>query len=508
MLETEFFPTPVAVVRKMVSPLIRKWEDLDYERLKCDGIILDPQGGAGDILDYLVDKLNVNKSDIYTIEIDPELRLILQGKGYKVVGTDFLEYHELCAYDLIIMNPPFSEGVKHVLKGWEVLNDGGNLVSLLNAQTLKNPFSQEREYLLHLLATMIGKSFNVATDSVEELLELLEQNNIIEWLGSCFKNAERPTDVEVVIIRLHKPKSESSNPFEGIQFDLDKDFIADGFSPNPLAQRDIIKNLVARYDALARVLRERYELQFKINFYLQGISQPVYETDEYQNANSLINNVSLHEQILVLKSRFWNTVFEKTELGLYTPTDFQQKFKSIRLNNSSLAFTEHNVREVLMTFALNINQFMMDSLIKVFEEASQYHEDNRTGNGWVTNKSWMLNKKVIMPGAVTYDTRWNSFSISHYRQGFLGDFDKVLCWLSGKKYPAINHTYETISTFCEQASRTKQYEQDFYSEFFRIRIYKKGTMHLHFLDETLWRDFNRKVAQGKNWMGSQEPFSS
>ena len=38
------------------------------------------------------------------------------------------------------------------------------------------------------------------------------------------------------------------------------------------------------------------------------------------------------------------------------------------------------------------------------------------------------------------------------------------------------------------------------SEFFKIRFFKKGTLHLTFLDEWLWKEFNYQAAKGKNWL--------
>ena len=35
--------------------------------------------------------------------------------------------------------------------------------------------------------------------------------------------------------------------------------------------------------------------------------------------------------------------------------------------------------------------------------------------------------------------------------------------------------------------------------FFRIRGYKKGTMHFEFIDEDVWAKFNQAVANVKGW---------
>jgi hypothetical protein len=113
MLDNEFYPTSDEIIQLMVDP---HFHDGSYSvKLNYKGFIFDPNGGSGKILDYLKDELGVNKNDIFTAEINPDLLLILQGKGYKVVAKDFLEYDEPLTFGFIIMNPPFSQGDKHVL---------------------------------------------------------------------------------------------------------------------------------------------------------------------------------------------------------------------------------------------------------------------------------------------------------------------------------------------------------------------------------------------------------
>lgn len=506
---TEFYPTPVPVIRQMLKPFIKTYEDKwnrKNEFLKVKGkAILDPSAGAGDILDCLKDTFKINQREMFAIELDTDLRFTLQGKGYRVIGTDFLEYDEPCKFDFILMNPPFSNGAYHVVKAWELLEDDGDLIALLNSQSLKNPRSQTKEYLVHLLATMIGKTFNADKDSVDELLTELADNGIIEWLGSCFQDAERSTDVDVVLIRLHKPEKPVSELFQGMNLDIDSDIFAEGFSPNTLAHRDAIVNLVAQYNASRKILIERHESQFKLDFYLKNISNPVYETTESKQSDSLENKVTLNDQLLILKSRFWNTVFNKTELGNRTTSDFQDRFTKFTKQQSYIAFTEDNIKDVLMMFIENMNQLMQESLVNVFDEATRHHEDNKVSEGWKTNKSWKLNKRIIVPYGVSFS--YDSFSTNYNKEKFYSDMDKILCWLSGVKYENIMSTRQAISNFISSIRSTGAYQQKFNSSFFAIRIYKKGTVHLDFLDLKLLESFNKAAAEGKNWIGSEQPLS-
>ncbi|WP_438823232.1 DUF4942 domain-containing protein, partial [Prevotella histicola] len=36
--------------------------------------------------------------------------------------------------------------------------------------------------------------------------------------------------------------------------------------------------------------------------------------------------------------------------------------------------------------------------------------------------------------------------------------------------------------------------------YFRIKAFKKGTMHFEFLDENIWMKFNQEVAKLRGWV--------
>lgn len=87
-------------------------------------------------------------ADIDCIEIESELRATLKGKRFNVVHDDFLTYNTAKRYDLIFMNPPFSDADRHLLKAIDMQERyGGTVVCILNAETVRNPFSNTRKEL-------------------------------------------------------------------------------------------------------------------------------------------------------------------------------------------------------------------------------------------------------------------------------------------------------------------------------------------------------------------------
>lgn len=99
-----------------------------------------------------------------------------------------------------------------------------------------------------------------------------------------------------------------------------------------------------------------------------------------------------------------------------------------------------------------------------------------------------------------YDADFNSFRLRYdSADRIYTDLDRILCVLDGKPFDncstvgaalsrAFDHKYHSIS------------DQVTESEYFDIRFYKKGTVHLKWKREDLWEAFNKTAAAGKKWL--------
>jgi len=144
----DLYPTKESTIRKMLEGI----------KLSETGAILEPGGGRGHICDYI--KRHHESSSYYSrrppdldvIEIDEECQHILRGKGYRVIYDDFLTFETHKVYDLIIANFPFSVGDQHLQKAISLLQrSGGRLRCLVNAETIRNPYTNLRLSLVRLL---------------------------------------------------------------------------------------------------------------------------------------------------------------------------------------------------------------------------------------------------------------------------------------------------------------------------------------------------------------------
>ena len=148
MYGIDFYPTEPKTIEKLLG-------DIDFRKVNT---ILEPSSGDGSIVEYIISKANNIRSNVKTkvdidcVEIDTNLRYILQSKGFRVVCDDFLNYNTLKSYDLIAMNPPFSSQEYHIKKAINMLiESGGELRAITNSEMIKNPYSNIRKEILNIL---------------------------------------------------------------------------------------------------------------------------------------------------------------------------------------------------------------------------------------------------------------------------------------------------------------------------------------------------------------------
>ena len=198
--DLQFYPTPAALA-------LRAWQMLGIGDRDSNGIpraarILEPSAGEGHLIRALLEgnenargreRFPLRHLKVDAIEFDMSKHAALKKSmqyGYvslgKIVGMDFLAFQEIAFYTHIIMNPPFAYGVQHVLHAWRGLF-AGEIVAILNAETINNPYSRERK----------------------ELVDLIKEHGRVEFVGRAFQRDENPdtlreADVDVVLVYLKK----------------------------------------------------------------------------------------------------------------------------------------------------------------------------------------------------------------------------------------------------------------------------------------------------------------
>lgn len=524
LFDPEFYPTPKEIAIRMAVPYA--------ERLQT-ARILEPSAGNGAILEAITSSIpfthtskdgrkytleaKADRKRIYAIEKDPELKLILQQKGYRLLADDFLTYVPDHHFDLIIMNPPFSHGDRHLLHAWEVLHHG-DIACLLNTETIRNPYTATRQRLAALIA---------------------EHGNV-EQLGAAFKHADNTTDVDVVLVRLHKERpADSQFSLNGGTFTKENtpDFgtLAAGSS-----QVEVSRGLDAYLRAWAMTKEKAADFirAFQqLRLYADAFLKQTEEENRYafhdnsQNIYVLLlkdllgrNDENTAEQaydhfIDEAKHTAWNRIISEMGLEKYMTGAMQETMRTFRAAQASAELNKANIMQLFQMLMASIGNIMDRCVSDVYDLFTNYYDGNTScEEGWKTNKRYKANRKVIIPccaeaGFMPQKYGYDKFFTTNYLRR-LEDIDKAMCWLTGQNYEKLDDKpCQNITGPGPEQARTMTIDatirsirvgdQDWHeSAFFRVKAFKKGTVHLEFKDEALWAKFNQTVNKDKNQLAS------
>jgi hypothetical protein len=484
MIDPEFFPTPPKLISRLLAGI--NWSEIDT--------VAEPQAGKGDIAAKvalrIADECNRQhwrreedgKGRIDCIELDPDLRNTLKGAGFRVVHDDFLTFHTRKHYDLIAMNPPFSDGARHLLKALELARYGGQVRCILNAETIRNPHTFERR----ALAT-----------------KLEELGAEIEYLAGEFSKAERPTDVEVVLIKVTIPNSLPDSIILEDLKEAQKAEAAKLGQPTDIVSGDFVEAIIARYrfevDAGVRLIHEYQRIEphllNAIRHWEDGndYRKPILSlTIEDRKAKGSI----LNDYVRLTRLKYWEALFQAPEFTGQLTSNLQRELSAKVEELAEYEFSRVNILSIQRDLSKQTIASIEETILAQFDRLSRQHsfEDGTKNvhyfNGWCTNKAWKINDKVILPGAV-FDKflGWRFWRIGEE----MSDLEKCLAFLNGGLRPEVG-----ISDAIARAEKTGC--SFVTASFFDVTFYKKGTCHIRFLRKDLLNRLNVFGAQRKQWL--------
>jgi predicted RNA methylase len=464
MFNKDFFPTPLEVIEIMTEG-----ETMEGKT------ILEPSGGKGDIVDYL---LNAGAKDVIACESNEDLKKILQTKC-RVIESDFLNLtsDRISHIDYIIMNPPFSADDKHILHAFDIAPAGCKIISLCNLSTLENLYTNSRKELKNVI-----DNFGSYTD-----------------LGDCFTEAERKTGVKIGLIKIQKAGTSYKTEFEGFFMDEEPEERQE----NSIISYNVVRDLVNRYVQAVKVFSEVLTVNTRLHsvtgsFFGDGLGiQVSLSYEDYKKA---------------LQKSGWMFILNKMNLTKYTTRGVREDINKFVEQQTNIPFTMRNIYHMLDMVVQTAGQRMDKAILEVFDRVTEHHHDNRHNiKGWKTNSHFLVGKKFILPNMISpaKEYSYTSETYSSLKSSFDGtipDFEKALCYVTGEQfeekgewdYTTSKHKTTGILTVNTSINRNK-YGEWYNSHFFKYKGYKNGNMHFEFADEKIWHQFNQRVAKLKGY---------
>lgn len=534
-----FYPTPPNVVEKLL-------DDIEWYKFRN---VLEPSAGKGNLVDGIAAARNregYRRRDdaisVDCIEIDPYLRAVVQyeygGQRLKEIYTrikeledkriynrdaykyehrtpaDAMEYKELTEekdkrnalefriihdnflsfnsrkrYDLIVMNPPFSNGDEHLLHAINLQSRyGGQIRCVLNAETILNPYTNRRKILQ---------------------AKLEELGADVSYLDGAFSDGERKTDVRVAIIKIDIPAPETgeSEIYERLKAAVKvEETVPDDVTD--LAVADFLQEIVTRFnvevDAGLALIREYKAMQ---PYLLRSLS-----SDETYNkpllalridGDSEYTELDVNRYLRLTRRKYWKALFNNKEFTGKLTSNLREKYQGMVDKMQNYDFTLFNIQQIMVEMNAEMQQGVEDTIVALFDRMTQQHswypecqKNVHYFNGWKTNQAHKINGKVILPvnGMFScYSWEKDTFSVGN-AYNTISDIEKVFEYLDGNMSATVD--LRGVLECAQVAGKTKNIP----CKFFDVTLYKKGTMHIKFRDQALVDRFNIYCSRKKNWL--------
>lgn len=480
--QKNFYPTPPNLVEKMLA-------GIDWDFVSS---VLEPSAGKGDIAKRVCehfrykqhhygDKFKYSDYDVDCVEIDPNLRAILKDKGFRVVHDDFLTMETAKHYDLIIMNPPFDRGAEHLLKAIRMQENGGGIVCLLNAETLRNPSTYARKIL------------------ARELERLEAETTYIE---RAFVESERRTYVDVAMVKCTIPVAEKdSTILDKLHRDFSKDEQEQEQQRTEVAKGNYIDAIVDKFNfevhAGVQLIREYNTLRpYLMNSLNSQYKSPIMELVMHGHNGG---DASINKYIKETRKKYWDALFQNPEFTKNLTSNLQTELHSNVEKLADYDFSVYNIMELRVEMSKKVIGGIKETIMNLFDDwTRKTHWDENSQNrhyfdGWKTNDAFAVNKKVIIPLYGVWG--WSGkFEPTGYQSGRkIADIEKVFDFLSGE---ASGYFSDNSLKRAEKEGQTKKIPL----KYFNVTFYKKGTMHIEFTDMDVLQKFNLFAARDKNWL--------
>lgn len=488
----QFYPTPSDLAGELLANV--DWTMVDT--------VLEPSAGRGDLLEYAKKRCNHffmrwrgrELDDVDCVEIDPNLRALLIGKGYRVVHDDFLDFHTRKRYDLILMNPPFAEGDLHLLHALELCEHGGQIACILNAETIRNPYSFTRKALLK---------------------ELHKHGATIRYIHRAFAHAARRANVDVALINVNIPvANQDSTIWDSLE--KAREARLDPDAMYEVAPGNQIERLIREYDLLCEsgiaMMRAYNGMVPRLQDSGDGVSSPIITLKVADREYKCCHTEAINRFLTVARSRYWHELFDLPELRQRMTSAMREEYSRTVADMRKYEFSRFNIQQVVDRIMGQIAGGVEEAIVKCFDKLSAehaYHKDVQNENvhyynGWKTNKAHYVNMKCIIPTYGCFARHYKPDKYGRYRDVLedldvrgcfqtLDDLEKALDYLDKGETSQTDLEY-SLKVAAANGKTTVS------CKYFTVTFYKKGTCHIKFHDQKIVDRLNIYVGRHRTWL--------
>jgi len=157
-------------------------------------------------------------------------------------------------------------------------------------------------------------------------------------------------------------------------------------------------------------------------------------------------------------------------------------------------FTQDNINFVVGAIIASAGDIHKQNMEELFDKFVEYADD-KTRESRKTNYWYKIGIKVIVPNMCDI---WycRDLRLNYGKINTITDIEKVLCTLDAKDFDTINSAGDLYNYWSIYPNQWYEFD------LFKVKFFKKGTMHPVFNDKELVDKFNLEVCKTKNWIPS------
>lgn len=426
--------------------------------------------------------------EITAVEIDMQHHASLKELGAKVIGYDFLDVNSLATVGAVIMNPPFQDGPSHVLHAWDKVYDA-EIVAIINAESIKNPYSADRKRLVALIENYGSVEFlkDQFTDDVERT------TNVEIALIYLDKVPEKYLDIDSLLGGLRKGDNHLSdlNPEICTALALPSNFISDTyyrFEQSVAAARNAAEAIAVADNRKSGLGISLEEMQSK------GVGSDFRETSG--SIREAANN-DFCSRYADLKKRAWSQIIRSSLLTDKLSNQARRKIESSSNCIYDLEFSIANVHGFLAGVIASMGDIYTQMICDLFDTIIERSSDNCVFyRSFKSNQKHRIGVRIRKSRFIMPRFRVSSYggNLEYESQQFLSDIDKVFGYLHG-----ISGSYDGLVNGFMQNDVLQG--QRVSTRFFGFRFYRGvGTLHLYPNSADVVEKINLFVGKLRQWI--------
>ena len=178
----------------------------------------------------------------------------------------------------------------------------------------------------------------------------------------------------------------------------------------------------------------------------------------------------------------WRFLMDQSGLYTFMDSKTRDKVRSQIREKQMPELTLDNIKSVFADLHQRRGELLVDGVENLYRQLSWCHK---------TNLPHMLGQKLIFNGLVSYNPRYGFSSGYTERRDLLDDLERLLCKLDDKPEP--DHR-EAVSARFYHYLYARSAAQEMETEYFTMKWFKKGTMHLFIKDAEKVAGLNQLLA--------------